>query len=78
MRLAGAAGALRKSIGAEQYAEEFRRQQAWQQPLYEERGEKICAEARAVGRRMSLESAIDEALAGEATGVGSGAAPQGV
>ena len=32
LRLAGAAGAMRKTIGAEPYAEELRRLNAWQQP----------------------------------------------
>jgi hypothetical protein len=62
----GAAGALRKSIGAEQYADELRRQNAWLQPVYEKHGEKACAEARAGGRAMSIEQAVEEALSAAA------------
>ena len=61
LRLVGAAGALRKTIGAEQYAEEVRRQSAWLQPVYEKLGEKACAEARAAGRAMSIDQAIEDA-----------------
>jgi predicted ATPase len=59
LRLVGAAGALRKAIGAEAYADELRRQEAWLQPLYGALGEKVCAEARAEGRAMSVDEAID-------------------
>jgi non-specific serine/threonine protein kinase len=65
LRLVGAAGALRKSIGAEHYADELRRQNVWLQPVYERYGEKACAEARAAGRAMSIDQAIDEARAGK-------------
>ena len=64
LRLAGAAGAMRKTIGAEPYAEELRRLNAWQQPVYLALGEKRCAEARAAGRGMSLDQAIAEVVAG--------------
>jgi non-specific serine/threonine protein kinase len=63
LQLMGAAGALRKLIGAEPHAEEQRRQNAWLQPIYVARGEKACAEARAVGRALSVEQAVDAALA---------------
>jgi tetratricopeptide (TPR) repeat protein len=64
LRLAGAAGAMRKTIGAEPYAEELRRLNAWQQPVYVALGEKRCAEAGAAGRGMSLDQAIGEVVAG--------------
>lgn len=63
LRLAGAAGAMRKTIGAEPYAEELRRLNAWQQPVYVALGEKRCAEARAAGRGMTLDQAISEVVA---------------
>src|SRR5579859_7155029 len=63
LRLAGAAGVMRKTIGAEPYAEELRRLNAWQQPVYVALGEKRCAEARAAGRGMSLDQAINEVVA---------------
>jgi predicted ATPase/class 3 adenylate cyclase len=63
LRLAGAAGSIRKTIGAEPYAEELRRLNAWQQPMYLALGEKRCAEARAAGRGLSLDQAIGEVLA---------------
>jgi hypothetical protein len=63
LRLVGAAGALRKAIGAEPYADELRRQEAWLQPLYAVLGEKATAEARAEGRAMSVDQAIDLAMA---------------
>jgi len=66
LRLAGAAGVMRKTIGAEPYAEELRRLNAWQQPVYVALGEKRCAEARAAGRGMSLDQAINEVVAGAA------------
>jgi hypothetical protein len=62
LRLMGAAGGLRKLIGAEPHAEETRRQNAWLQPIYAARGEKVCAEARASGRALSVEQAIEVAL----------------
>ena len=62
LRLMGAAGALRKVIGAEPHTEEQRRQNAWLQPIYAARGEKVCAEARASGRALSVEQAIEAAL----------------
>jgi predicted ATPase/class 3 adenylate cyclase len=62
LRLAGAAGALRKAIGSTQYAEEETRLNAWLQVCYKTRGEKACAEARAVGRAMGVDQAIDYAL----------------
>jgi predicted ATPase/class 3 adenylate cyclase len=62
LRLMGAAGALRKLIGAEPHAEELRRQNAWLQPIYTARGERVCAEARASGRALSVEQAIEAAL----------------
>ena len=55
---------MRKKVGAEPYAEELRRLNAWQQPVYLALGEKRCAEARAAGRGMSLDQAISEVLAG--------------
>ena len=64
LQLMGAAGALRKMIGAEPHEEELRRQNAWLQPIYATRGEKACAEARATGRSLSVEHAIELALAG--------------
>jgi predicted ATPase/class 3 adenylate cyclase len=63
LQLVGAAGALRKLIGAETPAEELRRQNVWLQPIYAARGERACAEARAAGRALSVEQAIDLALA---------------
>jgi len=63
LRLAGAAGSVRKTIGAEPYAEELRRLNAWQQPVYVALGEKRCAEARAAGRGLSLDQAIGEVVA---------------
>jgi predicted ATPase/class 3 adenylate cyclase len=62
LRLVGAAGALRKLIGAEPHAQELRRQNAWLQPIYAARGERACAEARAAGRALSAEQAIEVAL----------------
>jgi len=62
LRLAGAAGAVRKTIGGEPYAAELQRLNAWQRPIYEALGEKKCAEARAIGRGMSLDEAIADAL----------------
>jgi hypothetical protein len=67
LRLIGAAGALRKSIGAEPHAEELRRQNAWLQPIYAAHGERACAEARAAGRAMSVEQALEEALSPAST-----------
>ncbi len=64
LQLVGAAGALRKLIGAEPHAEEQRRQNAWLQPIYAAHGEKVCAEARAAGRALSTEQAIELALVG--------------
>ena len=43
LRLIGAAGALRKAIGAELYADELHRQNAWLQRVYQARGERACA-----------------------------------
>jgi hypothetical protein len=63
LRLVGAAGALRKAIGAEPYSDEQRRQDAWLQPLYAALGEKACGKARATGRAMSVDQAIEEAVA---------------
>jgi predicted ATPase/class 3 adenylate cyclase len=63
LRLVGAASALRKSIGAALYAEEVRRQDKWLQPVYATHGEKTGAEARAAGRALSVDQAIDEAVA---------------
>ena len=63
LRMVGAAGNLRKTIGAAPYPEEQRRIDSWLQPLYPRLGEKACAEARAVGRGMSLDQTIAEALA---------------
>src|SRR5207237_138931 len=63
LRLVGAASALRKSIGAALYSEELRRQNQWLQPVYATRGEKAGAEARAAGRALSVDQAIDEAVA---------------
>ena len=62
LRLAGAAGAVRKTIGGEPYAAELQRLSTWQRPIYEALGEKKCAEARAIGRGMSLDEAIADAL----------------
>jgi hypothetical protein len=62
LRLVGAAGALRKAIGAEQYGDELRRQDAWLVPIYAARGERACAEARATGRMLSVDDAIALAL----------------
>ena len=63
LRLVGAATALRKSIGAALYAEEVRRQNQWLQPVYATHGEKTGAVARAAGRALSVDQAIDEAVA---------------
>jgi predicted ATPase/class 3 adenylate cyclase len=67
LRLLGAAGAIRNSVGAEQSSDEQRRQAAWLQAIYAALGEKACAEARAIGRGMSLNQAIDEATTEIAT-----------
>jgi hypothetical protein len=56
---------LRKASGAPPYPEEQQRLDTWQLPLYERLGEKACAEARAVGRSMSLDHIIDDALGGQ-------------
>jgi hypothetical protein len=63
LRLVGAAGAIRKSIAAEPLPDELRRLNGWLQPLYVARGERACAEPRAIGRALPLNEAIDEALA---------------
>jgi predicted ATPase/class 3 adenylate cyclase len=63
LRLVGAAGSLRRSIGAEVSGEESRRLSEWLQTLYLTRGEKACAESRAAGRALSLDQAVAEALA---------------
>jgi predicted ATPase/class 3 adenylate cyclase len=60
LRLAGAAGSIRKTTGAEPLAEEQRRLNGWQQPVYAALGERRCGQARAVGRAMSLDQAIAE------------------
>src|SRR5262249_11688296 len=62
LRLVGAAGAIRKSIGSEPSREELRRQTDWLQTIYAERGERACAQARAAGRALSLDQAIEEAV----------------
>jgi predicted ATPase/class 3 adenylate cyclase len=62
LRLIGAAGALRKLIGAEPHEDEVRRQDAWLRPIYAAHGEKVCDEARAAGRTLSVEPAIALAL----------------
>jgi tetratricopeptide (TPR) repeat protein len=62
LRLAGAAGALRKTMGAEPYPEERRRLEGWLNVVYAARGEKVCAEARAAGRAIPLPQVIAYAL----------------
>jgi hypothetical protein len=64
LQLIGAAGALRKMIGAEPHEAELRRQNAWLQSIYAAHGEKACAEARAAGRALSVEQSVELALTG--------------
>src|SRR5207302_7058497 len=52
LRCVGAAGAIRKTIGATRYPQELRQLNAWLRPIYRDLGEKTCAEARLAGRAM--------------------------